>query len=107
MWKTLGEKLDTIASRAGRCGLLRQFHALRLMTSTKSPFGVTEYISQLTEYSNRLEESEQAISGETFIAHLTTALPEMFKNIVDIILHHPVEEQTCNGIYYYRYYSLP
>ena len=29
MWKTLGEKLDTTASRAGRCSLLRQFHADR------------------------------------------------------------------------------
>ena len=64
------------------------------MTSTKSPFGVTEYICQLTEYSNRLAGSEQAISDETFIAHLTTTLPETFKNIVDIILHQPAEEQT-------------
>ena len=98
MWKTLAEKLDTTASRAGRSSLLRQFHALRPTTSTKSPFGVTEYISQLTEYSNRLEGSEQAISDETFIAHLTTTLPETFKNIVDIILHQPAEEQTLTKV---------
>lgn len=98
MWKALAEKLDTTASRAGRCSLLRQFHALRPTLSTKSPFGVTEYINQLTEYSNRLEGSEQAISNETFIAHLTTTLPETFRNIVDIILHQPTEEQTLTKV---------
>ena len=66
--------------------------------SAKSPFGVTEYISQLTEYSNRLEGSEQAISDETIIAHLTTTLPETFKNIVDIILDQPAEEQTLTKV---------
>ena len=98
MWKTLAEKLDTTATRAGRCSLLRQFHALRPSMSAKSPFGVTEYINELTEYSNRLEGSEQAISDETFIAYLTTTLPETFKNIVDIILHQPAEEQTLTKV---------
>ena len=98
MWKTLAEKLDTTATRAGRCGLLRQFHALRPATSAKPPFGVTEYINQLTEYSNRLEGSEQAIPEEMFIAHLTTTLPETCKNIVDIILHQPAEEQTLTKV---------
>ena len=98
MWKTLAEKLDTTASRAGRCSLLRQFHALRPTSTTKSPFGVTEYINQLTEFSNRLEGSEQAVSDETFIAHLTTTLPESYKNIVDIILHQPAEEQTLTKV---------
>ena len=94
MWKTLAEKLDTTATRAGRCSLLRQFHALRPTTSNKSPFGVTEYINQLAEFSNRLEGSDQRISDETFIAHLTTTLPETFRNIIDIILHQPSTEQT-------------
>jgi len=98
MWKTLAEKLDTTASRAGRCSLLRQFHALHPTSVDKSPFGVTEYINQLTEYSNRLEGSEQAISDETFIAHLTTTLPDTFKNIVDIILHQPEEDQTLTKV---------
>lgn len=78
MWKILTEKQDTTATRAGRCSLLRQFHALHPTTSSKSPFGVTEYINQLTEFSNRLEGSEHKISDETFIAHRTTSLPESF-----------------------------
>ena len=98
MWKTLAEKLDTTASRAGRCSLLRQFHALRPTSLSKSPFRVTEYINQLSEYRNCLEGSEQAISDETFIAHLTTTLPESFKNIVDIILHQPAQEQTLTKV---------
>jgi len=89
-----GRKLDTTATRAGRCSLLRPFHALRPSTSHKSPFGVTEYINQLTVFSNRLEGSEQPIPNETFIAHLTTTLPETFRNIIDIILHQPPEDQT-------------
>jgi len=98
MWKTLAEKLDTTASRAGRCTLLRQFHALRPTLLSKSPFGVTEYINQLSKYRNRLEGSEQAISDETFIAHLTTTLPESFKNIINIILPEPAEEQTLTKV---------
>jgi len=43
--KELGEKLDRTPSRTGGCGLLRQFHVLQPITSSKSPFGVTEYIS--------------------------------------------------------------
>lgn len=46
------------------------------------------------EYSNRLEGLGQAIPNTTFIAHLTTTLPETFKNIVDIILHQQAGEQT-------------
>ena len=94
MWKTLPEKLDTTTTRAGRCSLLRQFHALRPTTSNKSPFRVTEYINQLTEFSNHLEGSDQGISDETFIAHLTTTLLETFRNIIDFILHQPSTEQT-------------
>jgi len=89
MWKALAEKLDTTASQAGRYSLLRQFHALRPTLLSKSPFGAMAYINQLSDYRNRLEGSEQAISDETFIAHLTTILPESFKNIVNIILHQP------------------
>jgi len=92
MWKTLAEKLDITATRAGRCSLLRQFHALRPTMSFKSPYGISKYINQLTEFSNHLEGSEQAISDETFIAHLTTTLPETFRNIIDIILHLPQED---------------
>ena len=98
MQRALAEKLDPTPSHVGRCSLLRQFHALRPAMSAKSPFGVTEYISQLTEYSNRLEGSEQAISDETIIAHLTTTLPETFKNIVDIILDQQAEEQTLTKV---------
>jgi len=58
MWKTLAEKLDTTGTRAGRCSLLRQFHALRPTMSIKSPYGVSEYINQITELGNRLEGSE-------------------------------------------------
>ena len=94
MWKILVEKLDTTATCAGRCSLLRQFHGLCPTTSSKSTFGVTEYINQLTEFSNQVEGSEQKISNETFIAHLTTILPESFRNIIDIILHQPSLEQT-------------
>jgi len=45
MWKTLAEKLNTTASCAGRCSLLRQFHALHPTSVDKSPFGVNEYIN--------------------------------------------------------------
>ena len=98
MWKTLAEKLDTTATRAGRCSLLRLFHVLRPTTSNKSPFGVTKYINQLKEFSNRLEGSNQSISDETFIAHLTTILPETFRNIIDIILHQPPTKQTLRKV---------
>ena len=47
MWKMLAEKLDTPATCAGQCNLLRQFHALGPTSSNKSPFGVTQYINQL------------------------------------------------------------
>jgi len=86
------------ASRAGRCSLLRQFYALPPTSITKSLFGVSKYINQLTEFSNHLEGSEQAVSDETLIVHFTTPLPESYKNIVDIILHHPAQEQTLTKV---------
>jgi uncharacterized protein YheU (UPF0270 family) len=90
VWKTLKDHLDTSKTRSGRIEIVRRFHRLRMSPNST----ISEYISKLRETRKELAGSPEQITDDTLTNHLLSTLPEVFSNIVDIITHKPVEEQT-------------
>jgi uncharacterized protein YheU (UPF0270 family) len=90
VWKTLKDHLDTSKTRSGRIEIVRRFHRLRMSPDST----ISEYISKLRETRKELAGSPEQITDETLTNHLLSTLPGEFSNIVDIITHKPVEEQT-------------
>jgi hypothetical protein len=90
VWKTLKDHLNTSKTRSGRIEIVRRFHRLRMTPSST----ISEYISKLRETRKELAGSPEQITDDTLTNHLPFTLPEEFSNIVDIITHKPVKEQT-------------
>jgi hypothetical protein len=94
VWKALKEHLDTSKTRSGRIAIVRRFHRMRMSANST----VSEYISSLRETRKELVGSAEKISDETLLTHLLSTLPDSFSNIVDIITHKPIEEQTLAAV---------
>jgi hypothetical protein len=94
VWKALKEHLDTSKTRSGRIAIVRRFHRMRMSADST----VSEYISSLRETRKELFGSAEKITDETLLTHLLSTLPDSFSNIVDIITHKPIEEQTLASV---------
>jgi len=89
MWTLLGEKLNTVASRAGRMSALRQFFRARPVPGKP----IAEYISTLLYFRDIVSGTEESITESVFISHLLMTLPASFDTFSDILLgQHTVDE---------------
>lgn len=82
MWTLLGEKLNSVASRAGRMSTLRQFSRARPVPGKP----IAEYISTLLYFRDQLSGTEEPITESAFISHLLMTLPASFDTFSDILL---------------------
>jgi len=82
MWTLLGEKLNTVASRAGRMAMLRQFSRARPVPGKL----ITEYISILLYFRDLLSGTEEPITELAFISHILMTLSATFDTFSDILL---------------------
>jgi len=82
MWTLFAEKLNTVASRAGRMSRLRQFSRARPIPGKP----ITEYISTLLYFRDQLSGTEEPITESAFISHLLMTLPASSDTFSDILL---------------------
>jgi len=82
MWTLLGEKLNTVASRAGHMATLCQFSRARPVPGK----AITEYISTLRYFWDLLSGTQEPITESAFISHVLMTLPATFDTFSDILL---------------------
>ena len=94
LWVTLRERYNTSASQSGRIATLERFHA----SSMKPDMSVATYIATLTDMRQELAGSEEEITETAMRSRILSTLPESFANIVGILKHKPLAEQTLQSI---------
>jgi len=82
MWTLLGEKLNSLALRAGHMSTLRQFS--RACPVPGKP--IAEYVSTLLYFRDQLSGTEEPITESALISHLLMTLPASFDTFSDILL---------------------
>jgi len=82
MWTLLGEKRNTVASRAGHMSTLRQFSRARPVSGKL----IAEYISSLLYFRDILSGTEESITESAFISHVLMTLLASFDTFSDILL---------------------
>jgi len=82
MWDMLKEKFDNNNSPAGQLEVRRSFN----QSSVQSGQTIENYVALLLRYRKTLAGTNNAISDETFKAHLLSTLPKDYDNYVDILM---------------------
>jgi len=82
MWTLLGEKLNTVAARAGRIATLRQFSRGRPVPGKQ----IIEYISTLLYFGNLLFGTQEPITESAFISHVLMTVPATFDTFSNSLL---------------------
>ena len=83
IWETLKTKCDTVASRAGRNTIVRNFYNCSPIPGEP----ISTFCTKLLEYQMLLAGTEQAISDEAFLAYFTGKLPDAYRTVVRSLVH--------------------
>ena len=94
MWNTLEEKFNTANTRAGRTAVAMRFSNLRPITDD-----INEYITTVLDCQNELAGTDKEIFDEAVNTKLTTTVPAVFRPVLDIIAHQPIEIQTLDYLF--------
>jgi len=93
MWDMLKEKFDSNNSRAGQLEVRRSFN----QSCVQSAQTIEDYIAVLLRYRKTLAGTDNAITEETFKAHLLSTLPKSYDNYVDILMEQQ-DEHTIDSL---------
>ena len=94
MWETLANQADETKQRGGPINLRRQ-----LQSEVYDGRGlISEYISRILSYRDRLAHTPQKLSKDEVIAHILIGLPKTWNTISTIIENQPPETQTLDDV---------
>jgi len=94
MWETLANQADETKQRGGPINLRRQ-----LQSEVYNGRGlISEYISRILSYRDRLAHTPQKLSKDEVIAHILIGLPKTWNTISTIIENQPPETQTLDDV---------
>jgi hypothetical protein len=94
MWETLAKQADETKHRGGPINLRRQ-----LQSETYNGVGpISEYISRILSYRDKLALTPQKLSKDEVIAHILIGLPQTWSTISTIIENQPLETQTLDDV---------
>ena len=94
IWEVLRKEFDTAMLPSGRLDILNRFHT----SSMKPDMPTGEYISQLLSIRQELDGTPDALTENTFIAHILRTLPESYAIPVGILKNQPANEQTLRNV---------
>jgi len=94
IWEVLRKEFDTAMLPSGRLHILNRFHT----SSMKPDMPIGEYISQLLSIRQELDGTPDALTENTFIAHILRTLPESYAIPVGILKNQPANEQTLRNV---------
>lgn len=94
MWETLSKQADESKQRGGPIHLRRQLQLEKY--DGKGP--ISEYISRILSYRDRLAHTLQKLSKDEVIACIIIGLPESWSTISTIIENQPLETQTLDDV---------
>jgi len=93
MWDMLKEKFDSNNSRAGQLEVRRSFNQSRVQSGQT----IENYVALLLRYRKTLAGTNNAISDETFKAHLLSTSPKDYDNYVDILMEQQ-DQHTIDSL---------
>lgn len=93
MWDMLKEKFDSNNSRAGQLEVRRSFNQSRVQSGQT----IENYIALLLRYRKTLAGTNNAITDETFKAHLLSTLSKCYDNYVDILMEQQ-DQHTIDSL---------
>ena len=93
MWDMLKDKFDSNNSCAGQLEVRRSFNQSRVQSGQT----IENYIALLLRYRKTLAGTNNAITDETFKAHLLSTLPKYYDNYVDILMEQQ-DQHTIDSL---------
>jgi hypothetical protein len=94
MFETLAKQADETKQRGGSINLRRQLQSE--IYDGKGP--ISEYISRILSYRDKLAHTPQKLSKDEIIAHILIGLPKTWSTISTIIENQPPKTQTLDDV---------